>query len=75
MKTRNVTDLIFFDEEAARTEVLYESEQLFSQVICLQEAQGVGPMQDPGSEGLLVVLSLGGLLAERTRRGALRPAI
>jgi glyoxylate utilization-related uncharacterized protein len=57
MKTRNVTDLIFFDEEAARTEVLYESEQLFSQVICLQEAQGVGPMQDPGSEGLLVVLS------------------
>ena len=57
MKTRNVTDLIYFDEEAARTEVLHESEQLFSQVICLQEAQGVGPMQDATSEGLLVVLS------------------
>jgi glyoxylate utilization-related uncharacterized protein len=57
MKTRNVTDLIYFDEEAARTEVLHETEQLFSQVICLQEAQGVGPMQDATSEGLLVVLS------------------
>jgi glyoxylate utilization-related uncharacterized protein len=57
MKTRNVTDLIYFDEEAARTEVLHETERLFSQVICLQEAQGVGPMQDATSEGLLVVLS------------------
>jgi glyoxylate utilization-related uncharacterized protein len=57
MKTRNVTDLIYFDEEAARTEVLFETEQLFSQVLCLQEAQGVGPMQDAASDGLLVVLS------------------
>jgi len=57
MKTRNVTDLIYFDEEAARTEVLHETEQLFSQVICLQESQGVGPMQDATSEGLVVVLS------------------
>src|SRR4029078_1061091 len=57
MKTRNVTDLIYFDDETARTEVLYETEQLFSQVICLQEAQGSGPVTDAASEGLLVVLS------------------
>ena len=57
MKTRNVTDLIYFDDEAARTEVLHETEQLFSQVICLQEAQGIGPMRDATSEGLVVVLS------------------
>lgn len=57
MKTRNVTDLIYFDEEAARTEVLHETDQLFSQVICLQESQGVGPMQDATSDGLIVVLS------------------
>jgi glyoxylate utilization-related uncharacterized protein len=57
MQTRNVTDLIYFDEEAARTEVLYETDQLFSQVICLQEAQGIGPVSDATSEGLVVVLS------------------
>jgi glyoxylate utilization-related uncharacterized protein len=57
MKTRNVTDLIYFDDETARTEVLYETEQLFSQVICLQEAQGIGPVTDAASDGLLVVLS------------------
>jgi glyoxylate utilization-related uncharacterized protein len=57
MKPRIVTDLIYFDEDAARTEVLHETEHLFSQVICLQEAQGIGPMRDAASEGLVVVLS------------------
>jgi glyoxylate utilization-related uncharacterized protein len=57
MKPRNVTDLVYFGEDAARTEVLYETEQLFSQVICLQEAQGIGPMRDATSDGLVVVLS------------------
>jgi len=57
MKTRNVTDLVYFDDDAARTEVLHETSQLFSQVICLQEAQGIGPMSDPAADGLVVVLS------------------
>jgi len=57
MKTRNVTDLVYFDDDAARTEVLHETSQLFSQVICLQEAQGVGPMSDPVADGLVVVLA------------------
>jgi glyoxylate utilization-related uncharacterized protein len=57
MKTRNVTDLIYFDDDAARTEVLHETPNLFSQVICLQEAQGVGPMSDPAADGLVVVLA------------------
>ena len=57
MKPRIVTDLVYFDEDAARTEVLHETEHLFSQVICLQEAQGIGPMRDAASEGLVVVLS------------------
>ncbi|MDP9184673.1 MAG: hypothetical protein M3O29_03275 [Actinomycetota bacterium] len=57
METRTVTDLVYFDEEGARTEVLYETARLFSQVICLQEAQGVGPMSDAAADGLVVVLS------------------
>lgn len=57
MQTRIVTDLVYFNEESARTEVLYETERLFSQVICLQGAQGVGPMSDAGADGLVIVLS------------------
>ncbi|MEP6759400.1 MAG: hypothetical protein ABJB55_09415 [Actinomycetota bacterium] len=57
MKPRNVTDLVYFDDDGARTELLLETEQLFSQVICLQEAQGVGPMTDPAADGLVIVLA------------------
>jgi glyoxylate utilization-related uncharacterized protein len=57
MDTRIVTDLIWFDEDGARTEVLHETPQLFSQIICLQHAQGVGPMHDATADGLVIVLS------------------
>jgi glyoxylate utilization-related uncharacterized protein len=57
MKTRRVTDLVHFDEEQARTEVLFETERLFSQVVCVQASQGLGPMSDPNAEGLVVVLA------------------
>ena len=57
MKTRRVTDLVHFDEEQARTEVLYETDRLFSQVVCVQGSQGLGPMSDPDAEGLVVVLA------------------
>ena len=70
MKTRSVTDLVYFDEEAARTEVLHETEQLFSQVICMQEAQGMGPMSDARSDGLVVVLS--GEIAAQVGKGRAR---
>jgi glyoxylate utilization-related uncharacterized protein len=57
LRTRKVTDLVHFDDEAARTEVLFETERVFSQVVCVQGSQGIGPMSDPDSEGLVVVLA------------------
>ena len=57
MKTRKVTDLVHFEDDAARTEVLYETRQLFSQVVCVQGSQGIGPMSDASSDGIVVVLA------------------
>ena len=57
MKTRKVTDLVHFEDDAARTEVLYETRQLFSQVVCVQGSQGIGPMSDANSDGVVVVLA------------------
>lgn len=70
MKPRNVTDLVYFDDEGPRTELLHETDQLFSQVICLQEAQGVGPMTDPTADGLIVVLA--GEVAAQVGKGRAR---
>ena len=57
MNTRKVTDLVHFEDDAARTEVLYETAQLFSQVVCVQGSQGIGPMSDGRSDGVVVVLA------------------
>ena len=57
MNTRKVTDLVHFEDDAARTEVLYETRRLFSQVVCVQGSQGIGPMSDASSDGIVVVLA------------------
>jgi quercetin dioxygenase-like cupin family protein len=57
MKTRDIRDLVHFADDAARTEVLYETERLWSQVVCLQASQGLGPVSDPRADGLLTVLN------------------
>ncbi|HTG47382.1 MAG TPA: cupin domain-containing protein [Actinomycetota bacterium] len=57
MRARKVTDLVHFDDEAARTEILHETERLFAQVVCLQGSQGLGPLSDATADGLVVVLA------------------
>jgi glyoxylate utilization-related uncharacterized protein len=70
MKTRKVTDLIHFGDEAARSEVLVETPKLWSQVICLQGTQDHGPVADREADGLLVVLA--GEIAAQVGRGRAR---
>ncbi|MBI3648985.1 MAG: hypothetical protein HY240_09590 [Actinobacteria bacterium] len=57
METRNLTDLVRFSEDGPRREALFDSEHLFSQVVCLQGNQMLGPLVDPASEGLVAILA------------------
>ena len=57
MKPRDIRDLVYFSDDEARHETLFESEHLWSEVICLQGAQGLGPMTDPASDAVLFVLA------------------
>jgi glyoxylate utilization-related uncharacterized protein len=57
MKTRDIRDLVRFADESARTEVLYETEHLWSQIVCLQGSQDLGPVSDPRADGLVAVLA------------------
>lgn len=57
MDARNLTDLIRFSGDEPRSETLLETERLWSQVVCLQGSQGIGPLSDAASDGLLVVLA------------------
>jgi cupin domain len=57
MAARDLTDLVRFSDEGPRVETLAETERIWSQVLCLQGNQGVGPMRDATADGLVVVLS------------------
>ncbi|MGZ4110223.1 MAG: cupin domain-containing protein [Actinomycetota bacterium] len=57
MKPRDLRDLVHFSDDEARHETLFESEHLWSEVICIQGNQGLGPMSDAASDALLSVLS------------------
>ena len=57
MKPRDMRDLVWFDEEDARTEVLFETDRIWSQLICLQGAQGIGPLADRDADAIVSVLA------------------
>lgn len=57
MKTRDVRDLVRFDEHEARHEILYETDRLFGQVICLQQSQSLGPVGDPQADAVCLIIA------------------
>jgi quercetin dioxygenase-like cupin family protein len=70
MKTQDIRDLIHFSDDAPAHHELWESERLWSEVLCLQGAQGVGPMTDAGSDAIVAVLS--GEVAAQIGKGRAR---
>lgn len=72
METLDIRDLVRFSDDGPRRSTLVEAERLWSQVVCLQGSQGVGPFRDDGSDGLLVVLA--GRVATQVGKGRARMA-
>jgi glyoxylate utilization-related uncharacterized protein len=70
VKTRNLTDLVRFSEDDVRREVLFDSDHLFSQVVCLQGNQVMGPLSDTTSEAIVAVLT--GEVAAQVDKGRAR---
>lgn len=57
MKSTNLTDLIEFAEGTPLRRTVFESERLWSEIVCLDAAQEVGPIGDPCADGLFVVFA------------------
>ena len=57
MRSKSLKDLVHFDAGAVRREPLFETEHLFSEVLCCDGKQYVGPMMDPESDALFTVLA------------------
>lgn len=70
MKTLDIRDLVHFSDDEPRRQTLVEGERLWSEIVCLQAAQGVGPIRDDESDGILVVLA--GEIATQVGKGRAR---
>jgi len=57
MKPKDIRDLVWFSDDAARHETLFETEHLWSEIVCLQSAQGLGPLTDPRADAIVTVLA------------------
>jgi quercetin dioxygenase-like cupin family protein len=57
VETKDLRDLVEFDPQApARTDVL-ESARLWSELVCLERNQRLGPLSDPESDAVFVVVA------------------
>ncbi|MFB3737827.1 MAG: hypothetical protein ACE14W_02535 [Candidatus Velamenicoccus archaeovorus] len=70
MDARDLRDLVRFSEDGPNHETLYESDHLWSEVVCLQGAQGIGPLADRDSDAICAVVA--GTVAVQVDRGRKR---
>jgi quercetin dioxygenase-like cupin family protein len=70
MDAKDLRDLVRFSEEGPRHQPLFESDHLWSEVVCLQGAQGLGPISDPDSDAICTVVA--GRVAVQLDRGRKR---
>lgn len=57
MEARDLRDLVRFDEDGPHHETLFEADRLWSEVVCLDRNQGLGPISDRDSDALCIVVT------------------
>jgi hypothetical protein len=54
---RDLRDLVDFDERGPRHATLFETARLWSEVVCLDRNQALGPIADRDSDALVLVVT------------------
>ncbi len=70
MEAKDLTDLVHFSDDGPHHETLYESARLWSEVVCLERNQSLGPVTDPDSDAICTVMA--GEVAVQVDRGRKR---
>jgi glyoxylate utilization-related uncharacterized protein len=70
VNTKDLRDLVHFSDDGPHHQILYESDHLWSELVCIQGAQGMGPIADPDSDAICTVIA--GTVAVQVDRGRTR---
>lgn len=57
MKAKDLRDLVHFSEDGPHHGSVFESEHLWSEVVCLERTQSLGPISDRDSDAICCVLA------------------
>ncbi len=57
MDARDLRALVHFDEEGPHHSPLFETERLWSEIVCLDRNQALGPIADPDSDAVVLVVT------------------
>lgn len=57
METRDLRDLVAFSEDEPAHHGIFESERIWSELLCLERAQRYGPVADESSDGIVVIVA------------------
>jgi hypothetical protein len=57
VETRDLRDLVHFDEAGPRHATLFETGRLWSEVVCLDRNQSLGPISDLDSDAIVLVVT------------------
>jgi redox-sensitive bicupin YhaK (pirin superfamily) len=57
MEPRDLRDLVEFSPDGPLHHQVFESGRLWSELVCLDRAQQMGPVSDPGSDAVLTVVA------------------
>ena len=57
MEAKDLRDLVLFDPDGPAAHDVFETERVWSRLICLERAQRFGPIGDPGSDAVFLVVA------------------
>lgn len=57
METADLQDFVHFSEEAPQRRTVFETERVWSQVLCLDRNQWFGPVSDPHADAIVTLLA------------------
>jgi len=57
MEIRDLRDHVQFSADGPIHQALFESEMMWSELVCLDRAQRLGPISDEGSDAILTVIA------------------
>jgi mannose-6-phosphate isomerase-like protein (cupin superfamily) len=57
VNAQDLRDFVFFQDEQVTRRTVFETERLWSEVVCLNLNQALGPITDPDSDAIFTIVS------------------